>query len=164
MLQIIKGDLFSDDHEAIAHGCNCFNTMGKGIAVDIKKKYPEVYEKDQETKKGDRKKLGKFTFYDYFFENISDNDLIVFNLYSQYTYTNINDMFYIDAYKSSLKSACEHTKNTGRNSISIPAIGLGLANGNISEIYEVNKELSKIIDINWYFFENKLYNKISEIT
>lgn len=38
------GDLFAQpDITALAHGCNCAGAMGKGIAVEFKKRYPKMY-------------------------------------------------------------------------------------------------------------------------
>lgn len=48
-------------NSAFAHGCNCFNTMGKGMAVEVRTTYPDMYYVDCKTKKGDRNKLGTFT-------------------------------------------------------------------------------------------------------
>ncbi|TWI96838.1 O-acetyl-ADP-ribose deacetylase (regulator of RNase III) [Mucilaginibacter frigoritolerans] len=41
---IESGDIFKiDDVLNYAHGCNCSGAMGKGIAVQFKKKFPEMY-------------------------------------------------------------------------------------------------------------------------
>jgi O-acetyl-ADP-ribose deacetylase (regulator of RNase III) len=37
------GDLFLTEAEAIGHGCNCEGVMGAGIALQFKKRYPEMY-------------------------------------------------------------------------------------------------------------------------
>lgn len=80
MIEEYKGDLFKSDCNVIIHCCNCFNTMGVGIAKAIAKKYPEAKEVDQKTKKGDRKKLGSFTYIK------AEDGTYVFNLYGQYNY------------------------------------------------------------------------------
>ena len=55
-------DLAEAGHfDIIVHGCNCFNTMGSGIARQIKERYPKAYLIDQMTEKGSVDKLGKFT-------------------------------------------------------------------------------------------------------
>lgn len=58
----IDGDLIAlakeGRFEVIAHGCNCFCKMGAGIARGIKSAFPEAFETDKQTKKGDREKLG----------------------------------------------------------------------------------------------------------
>lgn len=47
--------------DIIVHGCNCLNTMGSGIARQIKDRYPKAYLADQLTQRGDKGKLGRFT-------------------------------------------------------------------------------------------------------
>jgi hypothetical protein len=65
-MKVIKGDLLQmaedDEFDAIVHGCNCFNAMGKGIALSIKNRWPEVYAADCKTTKGGRNKLGTYSF------------------------------------------------------------------------------------------------------
>jgi O-acetyl-ADP-ribose deacetylase (regulator of RNase III) len=45
-VEYISGDLFVNrfNAKALAHGCNCQGSMGAGIAVDFKKRYPAMYE------------------------------------------------------------------------------------------------------------------------
>ena len=41
---IEKGDIFRiDGVSSYAHGCNCAGAMGKGIALQFKLKYPQMY-------------------------------------------------------------------------------------------------------------------------
>lgn len=41
---IEKGDIFRiEGVSSYAHGCNCAGAMGKGIAVQFKDKYPDMY-------------------------------------------------------------------------------------------------------------------------
>mgnify|MGYP000811555272 CR=1 FL=1 len=41
---IEKGDIFRiEGVSSYAHGCNCAGAMGKGIAVQFKSKYPNMY-------------------------------------------------------------------------------------------------------------------------
>ena len=55
-----QGDLLQYAQEGvfdvIIHGCNCFCTMGAGIAKAIKARFPEAYQADCQTPKGDRAK------------------------------------------------------------------------------------------------------------
>jgi O-acetyl-ADP-ribose deacetylase (regulator of RNase III) len=45
-IQFISGDLFMNrvKAEALAHGCNCAGSMGAGIAVGFKERYPAMFE------------------------------------------------------------------------------------------------------------------------
>ena len=58
----ITGDLLQlaiDGYfDVIIHGCNCQCQMGKGIALSIKRQFPEAYAADCQTAKGDASKLG----------------------------------------------------------------------------------------------------------
>jgi O-acetyl-ADP-ribose deacetylase (regulator of RNase III) len=62
LMKIMSGDLLalalSGEFDVIVHGCNCQCVMGKGIALSIKQQFPEAYEADLATAKGDRSKLG----------------------------------------------------------------------------------------------------------
>ena len=44
MIKIINGDLFDTHAEAICHQVNCQGVMGSGIALQVKQKYPCVFE------------------------------------------------------------------------------------------------------------------------
>lgn len=50
--------LLEADVDIIIQSNNCFNTQGAGLAKAIREKYPEVYEADSKTAKGDPNKLG----------------------------------------------------------------------------------------------------------
>src|SRR5436309_9636698 len=64
-MNIVTGDLLrlalDGRFDVIVHGCNCQCAMGKGIALSIKNQFPEAYEADLKTIKGDRSKLGTLT-------------------------------------------------------------------------------------------------------
>ena len=67
MIKYIKGDLMkqTSDYDIVIHGCNCFKTMGAGIANQVRTMFPHAYEVDYNTKLGDPNKLGSFAYYDY---------------------------------------------------------------------------------------------------
>lgn len=58
MIKMVDCNLLDADAEIICQNCNCFNTMGSGVALSIRTEYPEAYEADCQTKKGDKNKLG----------------------------------------------------------------------------------------------------------
>jgi len=121
----IKGDLLNifenNQCEVLVHGCNCFCTMGSGIARLIANKYPQAYESDKKTIKGDKSKLGTNTYC-----NI-DNKYIV-NAYTQYNYGKDSDIVYVnyEALKNCFSIIKKHFSGM---IIAYPKIGCGLANG-----------------------------------
>ena len=76
---IVKG--LNGDYDVIVHGCNCFHTMGAGIAKRIKNEVPDAYVADGLTLYGDRNKLGQFSFC-----RDKPSGLFVVNAYTQYNY------------------------------------------------------------------------------
>lgn len=74
-------NIFEGGAQAIIHQANCFNTMGSGIAKQIRAKYPEAYDADCLTTKGDRRKLGHFSWV-----KTQDDKFYIYNCYSQFEY------------------------------------------------------------------------------
>src|SRR5512141_2670107 len=78
-IHFISGDLLAaQDVDAIAHGCNCAGAMGKGIALAIRRRWPEMY---QEYRQHCRD--GKFRLGDVF---VWESKPLVFNLGTQQSY------------------------------------------------------------------------------
>ena len=130
-----KGDVLNSGEHVIVHGCNCFNTMGSGIAKQIKKRYPKAYTVDQVTKKGDRTKLGRFSH-----AIIDDHDVIIVNAYTQYRYG--RDKVYVDydALKTAMDRIC---LDMPPGIIAMPKIGCGLAGGDWDVVSEILESVSK---------------------
>jgi len=131
-IQYKVGDLLAGavagEVDAIAHCCNCYCTMGSGIAPKIKAKWPDVYAADYDTKSGDCSKLGTFTK-----AVVEDGDLTVYNLYGQFGYSKrnqgIRDLNYNALYDALDRMGDDVVVNGGR-SVGLPLIGCGLAGGN----------------------------------
>jgi O-acetyl-ADP-ribose deacetylase (regulator of RNase III) len=151
----VFGDLIKmakDGHfDLIIHGCNCFCTMGNGIAKQIKEEFPNVYDADRETKSGDIDKLGNYTFAqvnlltektyaDIMMFHGHHPILFVLNCYTQYNYG--TDRVQID-YEALTLVLRKINHNFKGKSIGIPKIGAGLAGGDWNKIKEIiNKELN----------------------
>lgn len=43
-VQFVSGDIFLSDAQTLAHGCNCKGRMGAGIALEIRRRYPLMFE------------------------------------------------------------------------------------------------------------------------
>ena len=72
--------------DIIVHGCNCFNTMGSGIAKEIRARYPEAYEADtrydaQIGATWRYKKLGNYSS-----AVVSENMFQIIIAYTEYSY------------------------------------------------------------------------------
>lgn len=127
MLKYAKGNLLdmaeNGDFDVIIQGCNCFNTMGGGIAREIAQRYPHVADVDKETLRGDYMKLGNWTSAavvapEYRFELI--------NAYTQYNMSRGMDVFEYMSFKLILQKMLHYH---GHKRIGFPYIGMGLAGG-----------------------------------
>jgi len=73
----------SGQYDVLLHGCNCFNTMGSGVAKQLAEEWPEIAVVDRATRRGDRSKLGQYSVC---WVDRPDYRFLVFNLYTQYYY------------------------------------------------------------------------------
>ncbi len=140
-MKMVKGDLIKlaiqGEFDVIVHGCNCFCTMGAGIALTIKHHFPMAYKADLATVKGDKSKLGTFSFAEI---KIEDKTLIVINAYSQYHWKGTGGKADYEAIHTVFQVIKQQYQGLR---IGYPAIGAGLAGGDwriISTI--IDEELS----------------------
>lgn len=137
-MRVIQGDLIqlalNGKFDLIVHGCNCFCTMGAGIAKTIKDTFPEAYKSDLETKIGSRDKLGKISF-----AAVKRNgcEIIVVNGYTQYSPTGSGVLVDYEAVRSVMKAV---KSRFSEKKIGYPLIGAGLAKGDWAIISEIIRE------------------------
>jgi O-acetyl-ADP-ribose deacetylase (regulator of RNase III) len=138
MLKHAKGNLLdmaeAGQFDVVVQGCNCFNTMGGGIAREIRERYPQVAEVDSQTSLGDYTKLGNWTagfaWYDVVDEVIPPSFIII-NAYTQYDMSTGEDVFEYTAFQLILQKL---VTLYGDKRIGLPYIGMGLAGGDRSII------------------------------
>lgn len=133
-----------EDNEVdiVVHQANCHHTMGAGVASELANKYPAVLVADLKTKKGDKEKLGKYSY------TILENGTYVFNLYSQFDYFSFDDrLTSYDALYDGLRQIFNiyAIKNVAGGKVGLPKIGAGLARGNWEIIEFLIKKLEKEI-------------------
>lgn len=130
MLKIIKGDLIAmaknNEFDIIIHGCNCFNAMGAGIALQIANNFPDAKLADDETVRGDVGKLGTYTIG-------MHGRLVILNAYTQYSTVTRDgqDVFEYNSFQRVLEKI---STRFGCWRIGLPMIGMGLAGGDPAKI------------------------------
>lgn len=149
MLTKINGNLLdladSGKFDIIVHGCNCFNTMGSGIAKQIRERYPDAYEADTAFgSKGDYDKLGNFSF-----ANVMVNGklLTIVNAYTQYDFNRSgdkSDVFEYTSFQLILQKLVYHAPTMR---FGLPLIGMGLAGGNKDRIMTMIEEFASQIKL-----------------
>ena len=140
MVTEIEGDVFKADVDVLIHGCNCFHTMGGGVAYLVKGYYPEAYDADvNNSHMGDLHKLGTYT--QWTGPNIynEDKQITVVNLYSQYDYNAKEKPFDYNAFKRGIIAILEEF---GDKVIGMPMIGCGLGGGNPEVVLDILNEVT----------------------
>ncbi|MEM6956329.1 MAG: macro domain-containing protein [Myxococcota bacterium] len=116
-IQFKDGDLFATPSlKAFAHGCNCAGSMGKGIAVAFRKRWPRMF---AEYKR--RCASGAFGLGDVFLWQEADES--VFNLGTQ---THWRAKATMDTVETSLTSMLALAETAGVEEIALPRVGAGL--------------------------------------
>eukprot|EP00957_Ditylum_brightwellii_P183547 13981234-Ditylum_brightwellii.AAC.1 len=130
------------DFDVIVHGCNCFNTMGAGIALKIKRRFPAAYRADLATKKGCRQKLGTFSQATITLPmpvvqseaSTSRRKLTIINAYTQYNYRGRGRKTDYDAIMHVFRKI---KRDFSGKRIGYPLIGAGLGGGDWDTISNI---------------------------
>jgi O-acetyl-ADP-ribose deacetylase (regulator of RNase III) len=167
----IKGDLIKlaieGNFDVITHGCNCFCTMGAGIAPQMAKAFgADKFRLESPEFRGEINKLGCIDYKSIYrptkkeipigntkelFMDFGSKDLIVVNSYTQYRYGRNHydgDKTPVDYDAITMCMRKINHKFPGKE-IGLPLIGAGLAGGDWGRIKEIIlkelKDLSIII-------------------
>lgn len=143
----LEGDLIKmakDGYfDAIVHGCNCFCTMGAGIAPQMAEAFGcDSFQMEHENYKGDINKLGQID-YDWMTktpkEVVLKKPLTVVNAYTQYMYgrnhpDGVSQPLDYEALTLCLRKINHVFK--GKH-IGLPQIGCGLAGGDWEKVKKI---------------------------
>lgn len=151
MYKEVEGDLIAltkeGNFEVIAHGCNCFCTMGAGIALPMKYAFRcDAFDKEAPAYKGDINKLGTIDYrlVHYFpvIKEIKIGDekmksadfgglyVTVINAYTQYHYGKNSPGCEIPLDYSALELCLRKINHNFKGKkVGLPQIGCGLAGG-----------------------------------
>jgi len=137
----IKGNLITLAQQGkfhlITHGCNCFCKMSSGIAPQIKEAFPNAWEADLRTSKGDFNKLGNYSFGFW-------KELTIINSYTQYNYNVTEKPLDYEALTMCMRKINHEWSGL---SIGLPKIGAGLAGGDWNKIKSIIERELKDMDV-----------------
>lgn len=153
MLLHTKGNLIdmaeAGQFDVIVHGCNCQNTMGSGIAKEIRARYPGAYTADRcmhpEDLLNKIELLGNFSWTTdtQNFWNDKHNFKIV-NAYTQLHYLPRGiDHFEYDSFKIILRKLGTIWP---KSRYGFPYIGMGLAGGNGFRIQNMLQDFASMVE------------------
>ncbi len=120
-IHFVAGDLFANAHhaQALAHGVNCKGSMGAGIAVGFRERYPEMYEEYRCRCKATPRELNPG---DCFLWKAADQPW-VFNLATQEDYWRSRATY--AAVEQALAAMLTQADAEGVRSIAMPRVGTG---------------------------------------
>lgn len=116
MIKVLIGNLFESKAQTLVNTVNCVGVMGKGIALEFKKRFPEMFKDYVERCKKGEVKLGK----PYLYKQYPGPWILNFPTKNHWrSVTNINDII------RGLEYLLKHYKEWGITSIAVPPLGCG---------------------------------------
>jgi len=121
----LSGDLFHHPGlPALAHGCNCAGAMGRGIAVEFRRRYPRMFAAYRE-----RCSEGRFGLGDVF--PWTEAGITVFNLGTQQHWKTRAEL---PAVERALRELVRQAEAAGLPRVGLPRIGAGLGGLDWAEV------------------------------
>lgn len=139
--------------DVIAHGCNCHNTMGAGIALTIRKQWPAAYAADSIASSEGKVKLGTFSFADV--QTLEGNNLRILNCYTQFDTGGYRPADYEAIAKNFEAIAVMYGKSGAK--VGLPLIGCGLAGGSWKIVKAMIEEILSEVDVTVIHFPENNY-------
>src|SRR5436309_3851802 len=117
MVRVLVGDIFKSEAQTLVNTVNTVGVMGKGLALEFKKRYPEMFLDYVERCKRRDVKLGK----PYLFSSLIPPWILLFP-----TKEHWRSVSSLSAIERGLVYVKAHYKNWGITSLAVPPLGCGL--------------------------------------
>lgn len=145
MIRYIKGDLFSTPAQVLVNTVNLDGVMGKGIALQFKKLYPEMFKEYQFFCENKMLEIGKLWLYK------SDNKWIL-NFPTKIHWRNPSKLEYIE---KGLQKFVDTYKDKNITSIAFPKLGCGNGGLKWSDVKPIMDKYLKNLPIDIYIYEDQ---------
>lgn len=135
MIKYVKGDIFNSPSKIIVNTVNTVGVMGKGVALEFKKRYPEMFDKYQELCSNQLLDVGKLYLW-----RESEKWVLLFPTKKHWRYPSK-----IEYIEKGLQKFEQNWDKLGTNTIAFPRLGCGNGGLNWQEVKPLmEKYLSKI--------------------
>ena len=141
-MRYVVGNLLECEEIVIAHGCNCQGVMGSGVALAIRRKWPDIYEDYRKIFEDDLydPKLG-----DCISDVTEDGTKVILNLLTQESFgTDRRHVNYAAIVSSLVAYIDDIREDIDSVTIAIPKIGAGLGGGDWNVIELLLTDLEAI--------------------
>jgi O-acetyl-ADP-ribose deacetylase (regulator of RNase III)/uncharacterized protein YwgA len=113
-VEVIKGDLFESKAQTLVNTVNCVGVMGKGLALEFKKRYPGMYQDYVKRCKREQVKLGE----PYLFRGLELPQILNFPTKGHWrSVSRLEDIIH------GLEYLEKHYKEWGVTSLAVPSLG-----------------------------------------
>jgi O-acetyl-ADP-ribose deacetylase (regulator of RNase III) len=128
MIKLTQGDILKADTEALVNTVNCVGIMGRGVALQFKKAFPENFKAYEAACKAKQVQLGKVFVFDL---NRLYNPRLILNFPTKQHWKSKSHIESIQAGLTDLISIVQHNQI---RSIAIPPLGCGLGGLNWEDV------------------------------
>ena len=148
MIELTQGDILKADAEALVNTVNCVGVMGRGIALQFRKAFPENFNVYKKACKNGEVKPGKMFVYDL---NRISNPHFIINFPTKRHWRNKSRLEDIEL---GLQDLIKFIQQQKIHSIAIPPLGCGLGGLNWSDVRSLIIEAFKTLpDVTVLLFE-----------
>ncbi|MBI1255989.1 MAG: Appr-1-p processing protein [Chloroflexi bacterium] len=147
MIQFVKGDILKQDAEALINTVNCVGIMGRGIALQFRKAFPENFKAYEIACKHNEVKLGQM----FVFETGGFYPRYIINFPTKQHWKSKSR---IEDIQNGLKALVQEVEERKIKSIAIPPLGAGLGGLNWLEVKgEILKAFANQSHVEVFIFE-----------
>lgn len=150
MIEITRGNILEADVEAVINTVNTVGHMGKGIALQFKKAYPENYEAYRKACKKEEVQPGRMFIYD---RQTFENPKYIINFPTKRHWRGNSRMEDIE---SGLEALLKDVQELGVRSVAVPPLGAGLGGLIWVEVLRrLESAFTKMEGVRWIIYEPK---------
>lgn len=150
MIELRQGDILKAKADALVNTVNCVGVMGRGIALQFSKAFPEVFKAYETACKRGEVQLGKVVSYDL---NRFEQPHYVINVPTKQHWRGKSRMEYVE---TGLAALVEEVRRLGINSVAVPPLGCGLGGLDWSDVRpRIERAFAALPDVRVLLFEPK---------
>lgn len=146
MITYLEGDIFRSPAQVLVNTVNTVGVMGKGLALEFKNKYPEMFVKYKELCKNNSLSVGKLMLW-------YDSDYWLLQFPTKENWRNPSKIEYIE---KGLATFVKRYSDYNISSIAFPKLGCGNGGLNWTEVKDVMEKYLSDLPISVYIYlDNK---------